>query len=66
MPLGLGLLIAGLVVPRPLDLVAQQMPLRTVRALLFLGTDLFRLCFFAGLALLIIGALRNRRARRQP
>lgn len=36
-----------------------------VAAVLFLATDAFRLCFFVGVTLLIIGALRNRRWKRE-
>lgn len=59
------LVVMGPVIPRPLNEVAHQMSNQRVAAVLFLGTDAFRLCFFVGVTLLIIGSLRNRRWRRE-
>lgn len=60
-----GLLIAlGLFVPIPLTSAARQMS-GAARGLGLIATDLFRLGFFIGVALLIIGSLRNRRWKRQ-
>lgn len=60
-PVGIGFLAAGVVVPRPLATFAAGLPEGPMRALAFLSTDLFRLGFFVGLALVVIGALRNRK-----
>jgi hypothetical protein len=60
-PVGVVLLLLGLLIPRPLDTMAQQMPDDGLKGLAFILTDVFRLCFFVGVACWIIGALRNRR-----
>ena len=62
---GIVLLVLGLVVPRPLNALAQQLGQGLLAAILFLGTDVFRLCFFVGVTLLIVGGLRSRRWKKE-
>ena len=55
----------GLAVPRPLNEIAHQMSNQLIAAVMFLGTDAFRLCFFVGLGLLIVGSTRNSRWKKE-
>jgi len=59
LPLGAVLIVLGFTVPRPLTEAAKGMSLGPLRSIAFIGTDVFRLCFFAGVGCVIIGALRN-------
>lgn len=54
-------LIACVLLPLPTTSVAAALGPGAVRDLLLVGADVFRLCFFAGIACVIVGALRNRR-----
>jgi hypothetical protein len=65
-PIGVGLVLAGVVLPRPLQKIAEGLTEPLVRAVLFLGTDVFRLCFFVGVVLITIGSLRSRRTPPGP
>lgn len=60
-PTGIAFLLAGIVLPRPVRVLAEQLPDGLLRALAFISTDVLRLCFFVGLTMIIIGALRNRK-----
>ncbi len=62
---GIILLVMGLAIPRPLNELAHQTTNKLVAAILFLGTDAFRLCFFVGLGLLITGGVRNSKWKRE-
>ena len=65
-PLGIVLILLGLVLPIGLGRVAQDMQPGTLRSVCFLGVDLFRACFFAGIAFLVLGVLRNRKPKQPP
>ena len=62
---GIILLLMGIAIPRPLNEIAHQMTNQLVAAVLFLGTDAFRLCFFVGLGLLITGSVRNSKWKKE-
>jgi hypothetical protein len=64
-PIGIILILLGLFLPRQLANIAQPMDASAIRSILFISTDLFRLCFFVGLICAIIGALRNRKLKKQ-
>ncbi len=66
LPLGILLILLGLFVPRPLMQAASGMQPGTFRSVAFISTDLFRLCFFAGVICVIIGALRRRKQKQEP
>ncbi len=62
-PLGIILMIIGIIVPRPLWNFAESLPTgNSIKGLTFLFTDLFRLCFFIGLIVLIIGFVRGKKS----
>ena len=73
LPVGLILIALGLLAPVPIEMVAHGIesmgetdgPASMFIGLLMIGADLLRLLFFAGVACVIIGALRNHRSRRQ-
>jgi hypothetical protein len=58
------LVALAILVPRPLSAAATQMS-GVARSLAFLATDVFRAGFFIGIACCAIGALRNRRWKRE-
>jgi hypothetical protein len=62
---GTVLVLMAVVIPRPLMTLAEQTPPGLLRPIALIFTDVFRLCFFAGLGCWIIGALRNRRWRKE-
>jgi len=64
-PIGIILILLAIVAPRPLMRAAQSMQPGTLRSVCFIATDLFRLCFFAGIGCAIIGALRNRKLKQK-
>lgn len=64
-PLGIILLLLGILVPLPLTKAAFGMAPGTVRTLAFLATDILRLCFFAGIVVLIVGLIRKRKRKGQ-
>ena len=64
LPLGVGLILLGLFVPAPLTQAAVRMTPGTLRTIALVSTDVFRLCFFAGIICAIIGFLRRRKANR--
>lgn len=64
-PWGGVLILLALFVPRRIQSMAEAMDAGGARSLLFVMTDVFRLAFFAGIACLIIGVLRNRRYKRE-
>lgn len=66
LPIGIILIVVGLFLPERLWNVATQLRPGDVRSVLFISTDLFRLCFFAGVACTIIGVLRNRKKPVEP
>jgi len=45
--------------------LAAPLPEGELKFAAFIMIDLFRTCFFAGIACLIIGALRNRKRKKQ-
>lgn len=63
LPLGIVLILLGLVVPIVLARVAQDAQPGTLRSISLLAVDLFRACFFAGIAFLVLGVLRNRKSK---
>jgi len=65
-PLGVFLILLGLVAPLPLAPAAQSMPPGTLRSVSLLAINLFRLGFFVGVGCAIIGALRNRKLKLEP
>ncbi|HEY4283180.1 MAG TPA: hypothetical protein VGM62_08950 [Chthoniobacterales bacterium] len=65
-PLGVFLILLGLVMPLPLSPAAESMPPGTLRSVSFLAINLFRLCFFVGVGCVIIGVLRNRKLKQEP
>jgi hypothetical protein len=64
-PVGILLILLGLLLPRLIANMAQVMTDSAVKSLLFILTDTFRLCFFIGLICSIIGGLRNRKIKKQ-
>ena len=64
-PVGIFLIILGIGLPRLIANIAQPMDESALRSLLFISTDLFRLCFFIGIICSIIGGLRNRKMKKQ-
>jgi len=60
-PLGIVLLLLGLLAPRPLSQVASNMEPGTLRSIAFISTDVLRVCFFGGIVCVIIGMLRSRK-----
>jgi predicted tellurium resistance membrane protein TerC len=65
-PIGVLLILLGIVVPLPLTPAAQSMQPGTLRSVALLAINLFRVCFFAGVACAIIGARRNRELKQGP
>ena len=63
-PTGIVLMVIGLLLPRRIWEIAESMTDSVIKSLLFISTDLFRLCFFIGLIFLIIGILRNRKFKK--
>jgi hypothetical protein len=63
-PVGVLLILLGIMVPRPLTHAAQSMEIGTLRSVSFIATDLFRLCFFVGIVCAIVGSLRNRKLKK--
>jgi hypothetical protein len=66
LPLGILLVLLGILVPRLLTQVAIGMQPGMLRSIALISTDLFRLCFFAGVVCVIIGALRRRKQKQEP
>jgi predicted tellurium resistance membrane protein TerC len=62
-PLGVLLILLGIVAPLPLAPAAESMLPSTLRSVSFLAINLFRLCFFVGVACAIVGARRNRKLK---
>lgn len=61
LPLGIALILLGLLAPGPLSEVAESMEPGAIRSIAFVSTDLLRLCFFGGLICVIVGVLRSRK-----
>ena len=61
LPLGIVLILLGLLVPRALSLAARGMEPGMLRSIASISTDLFRLCVFGGIVCVIIGVLRDRK-----
>jgi hypothetical protein len=57
------LIVIGLFVPQLFGQFALSLPPGSLRFFSVIASDLLRLCFFIGIALAIIGALRNRKSR---
>ncbi len=64
-PIGILLILSGLFLPRQIANIAQPMDAGTLRSILFISTDLFRLCFFIGLICSVIGVLRNSKMKKK-
>ena len=62
-PVGIVLIVLGLLLPNQVNGVAAGMSPGTARSIAFVVTDVLRLCFFAGIATLIIGIVRNRKSK---
>jgi hypothetical protein len=62
-PLGVLLILLGLVAPLPLAPAAESMPPGTLRSVSFLVINLLRLCIFVGVTCTIVGARRNRKLK---
>jgi hypothetical protein len=61
-----GVLVAlAFLVPRPLHAAAAEMAPGVLRSAASIATDVFRAGFFVGIGCAVIGALRNRRWRRE-
>jgi hypothetical protein len=63
LPLGIALMVLGLLVPRPLGAAAQGME-PGLKSIALILTDVFSVGFFGGVGCLIIGILRNKKAPR--
>ena len=61
LPLGIALVLVGLLAPRAFSLAARSMEPGTLRSIVSIATDLFRLCVFGGVVCVIIGVLRDRK-----
>jgi len=61
LPLGIVLILLGLLAPRPLSEVARSMEPGMLRSIATISTDVLRLCFFGGVVCVIIGVLRSRK-----
>jgi hypothetical protein len=61
LPLGMVLILIGLLVPHPLSQAANSMEPGMLRSIAFISTDVLRLCVFGGVVCVIIGALRGRK-----
>ncbi|MBV9214950.1 MAG: hypothetical protein JO053_02140 [Acidobacteria bacterium] len=59
-PFGIALIAVGLILPVPATQFARTFSDSTVRSLVFILTDVFRLSFFAGILCVILGVVRNR------
>lgn len=60
-PLGGALIVLAVVAPRAVHGAAQSLEAGALKGGLFILSDLLRVGFFVGLAMVIIGALRNRK-----
>jgi len=65
LPLGILLLLLGLLLPRPLSKAAGDMEVGLLRSAALVSADFFRLCAFTGIGCALIGVLRNRKHIRQ-
>jgi hypothetical protein len=61
LPLGIVLILLGLLAPRPLSEVAGSMEPGALASIAFITADALRICFFGGVVCLIIGVLRSRK-----
>jgi hypothetical protein len=64
-PVGIALLAVGMVTTGDVTTWILQMSPSALKGLALIATDVFRLCVFAGAACLVIGALRNRRWKKE-
>lgn len=62
-PTGIVLILMSFAVPPMIIHLATPLPESTLKFVMFILVDLFRICFFAGIACIIIGALRNRKRK---
>lgn len=62
-PIGALLIFSSIFVPRLLDDAAFSMPQSSLRVLAFLASDVFRIFFFAGIGMVMIGYVRQRKRR---
>lgn len=61
LPLGIVLILIGVLAPLPLSQAARSMEPGGLRSIALIATDVLRLSFFGGVACVIIGVLRNRK-----
>jgi hypothetical protein len=59
--LGVGLILLGMLAPRPLSEAARNMEPGALSSIAFIAADALRVCFFGGVVCLIIGVLRSRK-----
>ena len=60
---GVLLMLIGFGLPEPVAKFGESMQASGLKTLVLISVDLFRLCFFAGVAFLSIEILRNRRIK---
>ncbi len=63
-PVGAILMGIGLLLPRQIWSIAESMASGLLQSLLYISTDIFRVCFYLGLIFLIVGILRNRKLKK--
>ncbi len=59
--IGLVLMGVGMFLPGAVERIAQSLEGGFLKATLLISTDLLRLCFFIGVAVLLIGLVRKRK-----
>ena len=64
-PVGIVLILLGMFLPKAISNITQLMDTSTLKSIMLISTDLFRLCFFIGVICAIIGGLRNRKMKKQ-
>ena len=64
-PLGMLLILAGIILPQLLKNTARVMETGSLRSYSFLAADIFTVCFFVGVACAILGARRNRKLKQE-
>ena len=62
LPIGIVLILLGILVPRPMGDLARGMD-SNLRSIALILSDGFRLCFFGGVVCVVIALLRQRKRR---
>ena len=65
LPVGIVLLLSGLFLPRIIADLAQQMHESIIRSILFISTDVLRICAIVGILVSIMGAVKNKQLKRE-